>query len=179
MTEITRRPTVRSSIVAAVAAVVAVFAAGIGGTSALAFAAFGLVVFAVGLGIGHGRAVDAGALVVFFGVVVGGLGTITVGPTVVGTIATVVAWDVAHGAIDLGDQLGREAETGRLEAVQVVSSLLVGLLSGTAGYAVYVVGGEGQPTGAVVLLVVAAVLIVVGFGGRDAGNSARRRRSRT
>lgn len=178
MTAITRKPTVRSSVVAGAAALVAVVAAGIGATGGLAFAAFGLVVFAVGLLIGHDRGVDAGAFALFFGVGVGGLQTTTVEPTVVGTVATVVAWDVAHGAIDLGDQLGREAETSRLEAVQVVSSLLVGLLSGTAGYAVYVVGGEGRPIAAVVLLVVAAVLIVIGFGSQRSKRSTSGRRNR-
>ncbi|WP_306059538.1 DUF7519 family protein [Natronococcus wangiae] len=179
MTEITRRPAVRSSAVAGAAAFVAVVAAGIGSVGGVAFAAFGLVILATGLIRGHGRSVDAGGLVLFFGVVAGGLETNAVEPTVVGTIATVVAWDVAHGAIDVGDQLGREAETTRLEAVQVVSSLLVGLLSGTAGYAVYAVGADGQPVAAVVLLVVAAVLIVVGFGGRRSERSTRRRRQRT
>ncbi|MFC4438358.1 MULTISPECIES: DUF7519 family protein [Natrialbaceae] len=178
MTEITRRPAVRSSVVAGLAGLVTVFAAGIGTPGGLAFAAFGFVILAAGLGRGHRRAVDAGGIVLFFGVVAGGIETLAVEPTVVGTVATVVAWDVGHGAVDLGDQLGREAETSRLEAVQIVSSLLVGLLSGTAGYAVYVVGGEGQPIAAVVLLVVAAVLIVVGFGSRRSKGSTSGRRNR-
>ncbi len=36
-------------------------------------------------------------------------------PTLVATVCTVVAWDLAGSAIDLGDQLGREADTRRLE----------------------------------------------------------------
>jgi hypothetical protein len=175
MTEITRRPVVRSSLVAGAAALVAVFAAALGSTIGLAFAAVGATIFAAGLWRGHRRAVDAGAIVLFFGVVTGGIGTTTVEPTVAGTIVTILAWDVAHGAIDLGEQLGREADTTRLEAVQVVSSSLVGLLSGTVGYAIYVVGAGGQPVGAAVLLVLAALLIVVGFGDNAAGSASGRR----
>jgi hypothetical protein len=175
VSEITRRPTIRSSAAAGTAALVAVLAAGLGSSVGLAFAAVGAVVFAASLVRGHRRAADVGGIVLFFGVVASGLGTTAVEPTIVGTIATVVAWDVAHGAIDLGEQLGREAETSRLEAVQIVSSLLVGLLAGTAGYAVYVVGAGGQPVAAVVLLVLAALLIVVGFGERRSSRSTRRR----
>ncbi|AGB37614.1 DUF7519 family protein [Natronococcus occultus] len=175
MSEITRRPTIASSVAAAVAVLVAVLAAGSQAASALGFAAVGGLVFVVGLALGRHRAVDVGALVVLFGVVAGGLEATAVEPTIVAAVATVVAWDLAHGAIALGDQLGRGAETRRLEAVRVSSSLLVGLASGTVGYAVYVFGGSGQPVAAVTLLLVAAVLIVVGFGGGRTGSTRRRR----
>ncbi|WP_394740432.1 DUF7519 family protein [Natronococcus roseus] len=175
MSEITRRPAVRSSVAAGAVVLVAVLAAGSQSASALGFGAVGGLVFAVGLVTGRHRAVDVGALALFLGVVAGGLEATAVEATIVATVATVVAWDLAHGAIALGDQLGHEAETRRLEAIRAVSSLLVGLLSGTAGYAVYVFGGSGQPVAAVVLLLVAAVLIVVGFGGGRAGSSRRRR----
>jgi hypothetical protein len=174
MSQITRRPPVSSSLVAGAAAVVTVPIAGLGSTTGLAFAAIGFVVFAVGLWWSHRRAIDAGSVALFFGVVVGGIGTTVVEPTVVGTITTILAWDIAHGAVDLGEQLGREAETTRLEAVHVISSSLVGLLSGTVGYAIYVVAG-GQPVAAAVLLVLAALLIIVGFGSRPAGSVRRRR----
>ncbi len=175
MSEITRRPAVRSSVAAGAVVLVAVLAAGSQSTSALGFGAVGGLVFAGGLAIGRHRAVDAGALALFFGVVAGGLEVPTVEATIVATVATVVAWDLAHGAIALGDQLGREADTRRLEGIRAVSSLLVGLLSGTAGYATYVLGGGGQPVAAVVLLLIAAVLIVVGFGGRRARSNRRLR----
>lgn len=175
MTEIARRPTVASSVAAAVAVLVAVLAAGSQAASALGFAAVGGLVFAVGLALGRHRAVDVGALVVLFGIVAGGLEATAVEPMIVAAVALVVAWDLANGAIALGNQLGREAETRRLEAVRASSSLLVGLLSGTVGYAAYVFGGSGQPVAAVALLVVAAVLIVVGFGGGRRGSNRRRR----
>ncbi|WP_449289598.1 DUF7519 family protein [Natronobacterium lacisalsi] len=93
-------------------------------------------------------------------------GAAAVEPTLVGAVATVLAWDRAQAAIDLGEQLGREARTLRLEAVGLASSLVVGLASATVGYAIYVVGSGGQPVSALVLLLLAAVLLTVGLGSK-------------
>ncbi|MXV62768.1 hypothetical protein GS429_11960 [Natronorubrum sp. JWXQ-INN-674] len=161
---ITRRPTVVLSAATIAAVLAAVLAIGAGADSALAFGLLGAVCLAAGVVRGLPTALDVGAVVLFIGVVVGGLEQTAVEPTVIGTIATVIAWDLGHSAVDLGEQLGRESRTARLEAVQIVSSLLVGLLSGTVGYAVYVVAGGGQPVAAAVLLLLAAVLITIGLG---------------
>lgn len=173
---VTRRPTVLLSIAAAVAVSVGVLSTTVGPSSAITFGAVGAIIFAVGLVRSHQSALDAGALVVFAGIVVGGLEQTAVEPTVIGTISVVVAWDLGHSAVALGDQLGREAQTRRLEAVHVVSSLLIGLFAGTVGYATYVAGGN-QPVAAAVLLLLAAILLVVGLG-RRRDRSAIRNRSR-
>lgn len=173
---ITRKPTLVSSLAAVGAVIVAVLAAALGSSTGLAFGAVGAVVLGAGLAVGNRTAIDVGSVVLFFGVVAGGLGATAVGPTVVGTIATVLAWDVAHTAIDVGEQLGREAPTLRLEAVAIVSSLLVGLVAGTIGYAVYVVGAGEQPVAALVLLLLAAALITVGLGTRRRRSGTRRSR---
>lgn len=170
---VTRRPTVALGTAAVVAAIAVVLAIGPGSVDALAAGSLGAVVLAVGLVRVRRTAIDVGALVLFAAVVATGLEHHAVEPTIVGTIATVMAWDLGHGAVDLGEQLGREARTLRLEAVHVVSSLLVGLVSGTVGYAVYVVGAGGQPVAAVVLSLLAAVLIVVGLGSRRTRRGGR------
>ena len=162
---VTRRPPVLLSIVAAVAVSVGVLSTTVGPSSAITFGVVGAIIFTIGLVRSHQSALDAGALVVFAGIVGGGLEQTAVEPTVIGTIAVVVAWDLGHSAVALGDQLGREAQTHRLEAVHVVSSLLIGLFAGTVGYAVYVAGGN-QPVAAAVLLLLAAILLVVGLGRR-------------
>ncbi|WP_440764454.1 DUF7519 family protein [Natronorubrum sp. DTA7] len=178
---VTRRPTVLLSIAAAVAASVGVLSTAVGPSSAITFGAVGAVIFAVGLVRSRRSALDAGALVIFAGIVVGGLEQTAVEPTVIGTVAVVVAWDLGHSGVALGDQLGREARTRRLETVHAVSSLLIGLFAGMVGYAMYVAGGS-QPVAAAVLLLLAAILLVVGLGRRRdrsaIGNRSNRSRNR-
>ncbi|WP_049927009.1 DUF7519 family protein [Halopiger goleimassiliensis] len=176
--ELTHRPTVASSAGAVVAVLFAAAVAATGSIGGGALAATGGVILAGGLVRGHRSAVDLGGFVAFGGVVVAGLESGYVEPTLVGTVGTVVAWDVGHGAIDLGEQLGQESPTLRLEAVLACSSLLVGLLAATIGYALYVFGPATGPVGALVLFLAAAALLTIGLGmGRERGRSRRRRRS--
>ncbi|GAB3674463.1 DUF7519 family protein [Halopiger thermotolerans] len=176
--DVTRKPTRVAGIAAGLAALVAAFAGGVGATAGLAFGVLGAGVLGAALVVGHRTAADVGGAALFFGVVAGGLEGAPVAATVAGTIATVLAWDFAHTAIDVGEQLGREARTIRLEAVAIGSSLLVGLVTGTIGYAVYVAGAGGQPVAAVVLSLVAALLVTVGLGtGRERSGTQRSGRS--
>lgn len=166
MSGIERRPTLIEAGVSGAAAVTAVAAVGATSTAGLAFGTVGSVAIAFGLIRGTRAAIDGGSLALFLGVVASGLAVDGVEAALVGTVATVVAWDLGQGAIDLGDQIGRDSSTARLESVHVVSSLLVGLLSATVGYAIYVVGSGGQPA-AVVVLLLAAFLVTVGLGHRQ------------
>lgn len=168
----THRPTVVSSVAAVLAAAVAVLLVGLVDATGVAIGVAGVVVLTVALVDGRRDAVDLGALLVFAGVLYGGLAVpAAVESTLLGTVSIVLAWDRAHAAIDLGQQLGREPPTRRLEAVGFASSLLVGLGAATLGYAVYVVGVGGQPVAALVLLLLTAVFVTIGLG-------TRRRRSR-
>ncbi|SFC50254.1 hypothetical protein SAMN05444422_109113 [Halobiforma haloterrestris] len=166
--ELTRKPTVASSAAALVAALVATLAAGLVSVTAVAIGVGGVVLLGAALAVGHRGTADAGAVLVFAGVLAAGVGggAPAVEPTLVGAVATVLAWDRAQAAIDLGEQLGRESRTLRLEAVGLASSLVVGLASATVGYGIYVVGSGGQPVSALVLLLLAAVLLTVGLGSK-------------
>lgn len=165
-TELTRAPTAVSGAAAGAAALVALGTSAIVSPNALVFGASGVALLAVGLLRGARTAVDVGALLLFFGVVAAGIEGGSVELTVVATVATVVAWDLGHGAIDLGEQLGRETSTARLEAVHLASSLIVGLLSATVGYAVYSFAAGGQPVAGLVLLLLAACFVTAGLGRR-------------
>lgn len=176
---LTRKPTVFSSACALGAALVAVVMAALvpeAGVPAIGFGALGIAILGLGLARGQAGSLDVGALVLFFGLVAGGIESNAVEPLVVGTIATVLAWDLGHSAVDLGSQLGREARTIRLELVQFVSSLLVGLVAGTIGYAVYVLGAGGQSAGAIVLLLLAAAFITIGLGTKRKNSVGRQSR---
>lgn len=166
MTDVTRRPATLSRGAAIGGAIIAVLASGAGSIYGVGIGVFGLALLSFGLVRGDRDGIDIGALAIFAGVVAGGLQGESVELTVIATIGTVLAWDLGHDAIDLGNQLGREAKTTRLEAVHIVSSLLIGLVAATVGYGVYSFAAGGQPIAGVVLLVLAAAFLVVALGSR-------------
>ena len=165
----THRPTVVSAALAATAALVAVVVGTAVSSTAVAIGVAGTLVFAAGASRGSRIAVDLGCLAIFLGVVAGGIQGGSVERTLLAAVATVFAWDLGGNAIDLGEQLGREADTRRLEAVHAGSSLLVGLSAATLGYAIYVFAADGQPASAVSLLLVATLLVTLGLGASRRG----------
>lgn len=173
MNELTHRPTTLSSLGAIVASLVALGAAGYASGGALGVGLIGLGLLGIGLLRGHRGAVDVGGLVLFVAVVLGALAAESIDATLLATIGVVLAWDLGHGAIDLGEQLGRESPTAPLEGVHAVASLLVGIISATLAYGVYVFSTGGQPVAAVVLLIVAACFITIALG-TDRNPSKRR-----
>ncbi|WP_200840371.1 hypothetical protein [Natrialba sp. INN-245] len=165
---ITRRPTVVASTVALAAvalALVIVASASLTGGGVVLAGGLALAWGLIGPVPGSRRwLVDAGSLAAFAGVVVSGLEGALVEPTLVATVCAVVAWDLAGSAIDLGDQLGREADTRRLEGVHAVSSVLVGLATMAIGYGTFVSAADGQPVAAVALLLLAGTLATIALG---------------
>lgn len=82
-----------------------------------------------------------------------------------GVVGAVLAWDAADNAIGIGQQLGRRAETVRIEAVHLAGTAAVGV----AGVAAAVVV-RGLSVGAVsleafVLLLAAVVLLTLSLHG--------------
>lgn len=173
---VTRRPTPVSSAIAVVAAIGAAAIGGSASAAGLAIGLAGVIVLLAGLARGARTGVDLGSLALFLGVVAGGIEGVSVELTLIATVSTVLAWDLGSNAIDLGDQLGREANTSRLETVHAGSSLLVGLATATTGYAVYVFTADEQPASAVALLLVAAFLVTLGLATSRGGRAGRRGR---
>lgn len=164
--DLTRRPALISSAVAATGAILAVVTSGYASIFGLALAVIGASFLALGLARGTHSAIDVACLLLFAGVLASGYEGGSVELALLGTVGTVVAWDLGQSAIDLGEQLGREAQTTRLEAVHVASSAIVGLVAITIGYTLYVFAADGQPVAAVALLLAAASLITIGLGVR-------------
>lgn len=161
MTKIDRDPVRLSSWVAVSVAVISLVASGFFSWSALAVGSVGLTLVGAGIGFGRTGGVTGGA----FGLLVAALIAGTQGAPVVwvllGVAAAVVAWDVGCTAISVGKQLGRAADTRRLEVVHLAASVGVGVVTTGAGYGLYQVGTGRQPVGALLFLLVAAVLLVV------------------
>jgi len=76
------------------------------------------------------------------------------------TVGTVVAWDVATNAVELGEQMGREADTTRAEVTHALATTGVGVVLAATSYGVYVLSGGGQPVGAVIALLVGALALL-------------------
>jgi len=157
MTELTHLPTRRAGAIALASAVVAALAGGVGSTTGLAIGLIGVGFIAFGLTRTRLFTFDFGALFLFGGVLHSGLETGLIEVTLVGTIATILAWDLGHTARDLGVQLGRETDTARLELARFVGSVTVAVASAGFGYAIFFAAQGLESTTALAAMILAAL----------------------
>ena len=169
MTGIDRSPTRTGSTLAVLAALVALAAAGATSWIALAVGTVGVALFIVGVALARHAAVSTGAAALFVGVLAAGVQGAPVTALLVGAVATVVAWDSAGTAIDLGAQLCRSATTVRLELVHAGGTALVGGLAAAIGWSIYQLGLGTQPLTAPVFLLVAALCLAGALAARGGG----------
>lgn len=82
-------------------------------------------------------------------------------PLLASVVATVVAWDVGEQAINLGEQVGRQAETHSVELVHGLGGVAVGAVA--VGLAVVVQGNAitGIPLAALAALLGAGVVLML------------------
>jgi hypothetical protein len=114
----------------------------------------------MGLVRGMTAGVTVGAFGLFAGAILAGAQSAPVVPVLIGVTFAVLAWDVGGTAISLGQQLGRDADTVRPEAVHMTGSIAVGVVTAGVGFGLYQTGTSEQPVAALVFLVIAAVLLV-------------------
>lgn len=167
MSAIDRSPARLSAGLALLAAFLATVA-----TAALSVLGFlaalvGTVLLASGVLRGRQRGVSLGAAVLLVGVLYAGVVGDAVVPVLVGVVGAALAWDVGSYAIGVGEQLGRAAETARIEVLHAGATLAVGAGVAAIGYAVYLVGGGGQPLSALLGLLVAAIFLTWSMLGED------------
>lgn len=146
------------------AGVLALASSGLYSWPAFAAGILGLSLLLVGLVRGSNGFVTGGAFVLFLGGILAGAGGAPVLPVLVGVTAAVLAWDLGRSAISIGSQLGRRADTVRLEAVHIASSTVLGAVVAGVGFGLYRVGTGDQPVAALVLLAIAAALLVEALG---------------
>lgn len=157
--EIDRSPALLSSALAASAAAVSAGASALTSTLGLAVGAAGFLLVAVGVVRGSHRGVGVGASGLLVAALGGGVLTAIPALLLPGVIAAVLAWDFGEQAINVGEQLGREADTANLEATHAAGSTVVGAGAGGLGYAIYLVASGGQPVTALVFLLLGAVAL--------------------
>lgn len=164
MSEPTRLPTTVAGGCALVAAIVATGTAIFGSTTGLGLGVLGTSILWVGVVRGTGIAFDLGPLVLFGAVLQTGVGGGSVVLTLIGTVAVVLAWDLGHTSYAIGFQLGREANTVRLEVVRCIESLSVGLVSAAIGYALFVFVQIGNSNVALAAFVFAVCFATIALG---------------
>lgn len=139
---------------------VALGGVGLASIEGLPFAAVGLLLVAVGLLRGSRSWLSRGTVVAATGVIVAGARGAPPEPLLVGLLGTILAWDVGEHAVGLGEQLGREAETTRVEVAHAAASLTVGAGATVLGYGVYLGATGGQPVAALVFLLIGVTALV-------------------
>jgi hypothetical protein len=126
----------------------------------------GAVVVTGGLWRGDRRLVTAGCGALLCAALVTGLSGGAPARTVLAVAATMVAWDIGEHAVTLGDQLGRRANTWRLELLHAAVAVAVA----TGGVSVvslsFLLGGGGHPLVALVALLVGSVALLTAIRSR-------------
>lgn len=159
MSTIDRTPTSLSRWLAVGAGLLALVASGFYSWAALTLASLGLGLLGLGLARGSNRALTGGAAGQFAGAILAGAQGAPVLPVLGAVVLVVLAWDVGSFGIGVGNQLGRAAETRRIELVHAAGSAGVGSLVVIGGYGVYRLGSGGQPVAALFFLLVGAVVL--------------------
>jgi len=159
--ELVRRPSRQSVAIAGAAGSFVVVASIPGGPTPTLLALAGVVVLLGGIRLGRHNVVDGGGLVAFAGVVAAALSGAGAMPVVFGSVAAVVAWDSGTNSISVSDQVGRGADTGRVEVFHALIGAAVGVVGGGLAFVLFRLGPTRQPvTTLFVLLLAAAVLVV-------------------
>jgi hypothetical protein len=157
--EIDRSPAQLSSALSITAAAVAAGTSAFASSVGLAVGTGGFLVVFAGVFWSSRRAVTLGAAALLVAALLGGLVSNAPHLLLPGVMATVLAWDLGEQAINVGEQLGRAAETTQLEATHAAGSTVVAVGAGGLGYGIYLLSSGGQPVTALVFLLLAAVML--------------------
>ena len=157
--EIDRSPARLSSALSLTAGAVAWATSALTGALTLAAGGAGFLVLLVGVVVGSRRGVTLGSAALLAGALAGGLTSGAPYLLLPGVMAGVLAWDLGEQAINVGEQLGRAADTTQLEVTHAAASSVVAVGGGGLGYAIYLFASGGQPMAALVFLLVAAVAL--------------------
>ena len=155
-----RRPASLGRGMSAFAGSVALVTSGFYSWPALALGTAGALVLWAGLLRGTRSMVTIGAFGLFVASVIAGAQAAPIVPVLTSVVLAVVAWDAGSNAISIGEQLGRSADTTRIEVVHGAATLATGTLTAGLGYAIYRFATGGQPVAAVAFLLLGTVLLV-------------------
>lgn len=152
-------PTRTSKLLTAAGGTVAVLPAISSWPAAIA-SVTGLLALLGGVSRGSRLTVNAGAIGLYLGILLGGLSHARPAVLVAAAAGAVVAWDSAENAVVLYDQLSSRADTRRAEYVHVLVTASVVGVAAVCGYLVYVVVTTPRPTVVLVVLLVGVLLLI-------------------
>lgn len=114
----------------------------------------------IGLGVGSYRrdrvGINYGLLLQLAAVVVGGFGDVSPGLRLLAALFSVLAWDVARYGLAVEEQLGRKANTARIELVHAGYSFVVGVAGAGLCYGVFLLSTGARSFTALGFLVIGA-----------------------
>lgn len=157
---IDRSPPRLSGALALGVALLGAFALAVSGP-AFGVSVVGVAVVAVGLYDGSRAAITLGSTGLFCGVLLAGLAGASPERLLIATATAVVAWDIAAFGLGLGTEVGRAAETTRVELLHAGVSGALALIAATGGILVYRFAGGGPALAPIALLCGAVVLVVL------------------
>lgn len=163
--EVVKLPSRTTMVITILAALVGVVTTAPFALLAIPFGFVGLILVAGGIAYAYSRAwLTVGIAMTLVGALLsGGYGAIPVELMILGIGATLVSWDVGQYGISVGNQLGRQARTHRLEIVHAATTTIVLGIFGLFAYAVYLLGSPGQPAGAVALALIGVMFLLWTF----------------
>lgn len=126
-------------------------------------AGLGTVLLVAGLIRGSRKLVSVGAGAMLFSLVTAGLADAPVIPVVITAVAVLVAYDAAQYTVQLGKQVGADADTTSTELSHIGVTVAVTVACGTLGIGVFTLAPAQQPGIVLFTLLVAAVLFLSGL----------------
>lgn len=104
-----------------------------------------------------------GVALVVVGVIVAGVVSMPIAWTLLAGTVAILGWDAGSTTLSLGEQLGRQAQTHRIEAMHIGSSAAVGFGTVAIAYTVIYTAGGARTVSAILLLVVAVAILTVSY----------------
>lgn len=152
-------PTRFSTVTALGSGFVATASVALGTPITLAVGIPGMVAVFAGIHNRSRRLLSAGVIGVLAGTMIAGMSGTQVLTVLVSATAGVLCWDYGTTAISVGTQLGRRADTERLERVHSLTSLGVGAVTVVLSYGIYRSIGGSHPVAAVFFLILTVILL--------------------
>ena len=127
---------------------------------AVAVGLAGTTLVAAGIVFRSRRTVGYGTLVLLATVTLSGVEGGTPARVVLSTSLALLAWDTGRYGITVGEQLGRDAATTRLELAHATAIASVSAAAGAVGYATFLFVDGGESGVAIVTLTVGVLVLV-------------------